>query len=156
MAVPEYAEDFVDKAQQDDDPIEGLVTALRPNSIDKALEYARSQWKNSTAGWEGHCQKFVRSCYGVPAWAASAKLAWDKIPAEHKFTVPFEEIPRGAAIYFTMGEYGHVMIAGYQDAFSNDYKRHDRIDPVPRDIPLWHGKRSYVGYSFWTPFGIVK
>lgn len=125
--------------------------------LDAKMEWAKAQHTNPTQGWHNLCQSFVRQSMGVAAWANSAKNAWYAIPAGHRYVDAFADIPKGAAIYFSLGTYGHVMLArGPKDeAWSNDYIRSGKIDQTPRDIPRWGGPGTYLGWSDWTPFGIT-
>lgn len=124
-------------------------------SIGSALAFARNEWQHGDPVWKGRCQSFVRTCYGIGPWAPSALNAWSIIPDSEKHETDFDQIPRGAAIYFDFAPFGHAMIAGSKHAFSNDYKRRGHIDPAPRDLSRWNGKKHYLGWSLWTPQGTI-
>ena len=127
------------------------------NTVDQALAFARNEWHNGAPVWQGQCQHFTRTCYGVPAWQPSALLAWEHIPDKHKtVTKDFKSIPSGAAMYFDFKPFGHAMIAGKVNAYSTDYMRRGHVDPCPRDIPHWNGAAHFLGWSFWTPFGEMQ
>lgn len=128
-------------------------------SVDEAIEFGWGQVTDPTQDWTGKCQSFCRQAYGVNAWAESAIKAWRKIPAKQKVSGGSpSDAPRGALIYFEGGKFGHVALAigkrTRKACLSNDYVRRGEINRAPRDFPRW-GLR-YVGYSFWTPFGVMR
>ena len=129
-------------------------------SIDEAIAWGRGQITHPSQSWKGKCQSFVRSCYGVAAWAPSAYDAWLKVPAAHQFTGPIHEVPRGFAIYFKHASGdprpGHVVLATKTACLSNDIYRSGQIDVAPRDIFLSKWNMHYLGASAWTPFGVAK
>lgn len=127
-------------------------------TIDEAIAYGRAQVDHPTQSWQGMCQQFVRSCYGVGAWAPSAYDAWLRIPEAHRNYGPIESAPRGAAIYFKRNHAGqerpgHVVLATKSGCLSNDIHRRGMIDPSRREVfeSAWNMK--YLGWSFWTPYG---
>ena len=126
-------------------------------SVQDVMAWAKSQVKDPDRGYKGLCQSFCRSAYGVPAWAPSAILAWEKIPAKHKHAGGSpSDAPRGSLLYYSGGKYGHVAIAAGRKTsdkcLSNDYvRREGGIDYAPRTFPRWGIK--YLGWSAWTPFG---
>ena len=128
-------------------------------SVEEAIEFGWEQVKAPTQDWTGLCQSFCRQSYGVPAWSGSAIGAWKKIPAKHKHAGGDpSEAPRGALLYYSGGQYGHVALAiGKKTTWkclSNDYQTKGRIGQAPRTFPRW-GIR-YLGWSAWTPFGSMK
>jgi len=133
------------------------VSYLR-RDVDAAIEWSRAQITKPTQDWYNLCQSHVRQSYGVGAWAPSAWDAWNSIPSREKTATsnPFSA-PRGAAIYYRGGQYGHVVIAigktTNTKCLSNDYVRRGKIDETPRDFPRWG--IVCVGWSFWTPYGIL-
>jgi hypothetical protein len=136
-------------------PKRGYLT----RTVDEAIAWGWGQAKAPSQDWTGLCQSFCRQSYGVPAWAASAIIAWRKIPAKHKTSGGKPtDAPRGSLIYFEGGKYGHVALAigkkTNRSCLSNDYVARGEIDRAPRDFPRW-GIR-YVGWSAWTPFGSMK
>lgn len=128
-------------------------------SVDDAIAWSKSQIDRPTQNWSNMCQSHCRQAYGVPAWASSAKIAWNTIPSREKHAggKPFDA-PRGALIYFDSGTYGHVAIATGKSTndkcLSNDYMRQGQIDYAPRDFPRWG--LHYAGWSFWTPYGELR
>lgn len=132
------------------------MSELLARDIDESIAWGRSQITNPTQGWAGMCQSFVRQSMGVGAWASSAIVAWRSIPNSEKVAggTPFDA-PRGAAIYFSGGEYGHVALCigktTNTKCLSNDYVRRGQIDEAPRDFPRWG--LTYEGWSLWTPWG---
>ena len=126
-------------------------------TISQALEWLQSQVGHDAPGGPGHCQELARTAYGLPAWATSARLAWEHTPADKRHTGPIKNAPAGAFVYFpTLSDYGHVIVSdGTGHAFSNDYCARGKVCHVPVDIPNWHGSLHYGGWSFWTPHGEV-
>ena len=132
------------------------VTKVLDRSVRDVIGWSRQQSAHPTQSWKGLCQSHVRHAYGVPAWAPSAIEAWNRIPEKHKHrTSNPNNAPRGAAIYYSGGKYGHVVIAigvrTHDKCLSNDYVRPGRIDVAPRSFPRWGIKCE--GWSFWTPYG---
>ena len=130
---------------------------VAPISVDAACYTERERVHNHSQGWAGQCQRNARTAYNLPAWATSALIA-ATMTEHHRamHTVKrWEDIPRGAFIYFDYQPFGHVMVAGLHHAFSNDYYVRGAISVVPRDIPAWRGRQHIIGWSFWTPFGSV-
>ena len=132
------------------------MTSLLARDIDESIAWGRKQIDHPTQGWAGMCQSFVRQCMGVQAWASSAIIAWNTIPNSEKVAggSPFDA-PRGSAIYFSGGQFGHVALCigktTNTKCLSNDYVRRGQIDEAPRDFPRWG--LTYVGWSLFTPFG---
>lgn len=129
-------------------------------NINEAIAYGRGQIDHPSQQWVALCQSFVRNCYGVPAWAPSAYDAWLKIPVKHRQLGPIEQAPRGAAIYFKRNKAGserpgHVVLATKTACLSNDIYRHGGIDNAPRTVfePKWN--MGYLGWSLWTPYGVL-
>lgn len=124
-------------------------------TIHEAVTQARLMNGKPAPGGSGHCQEFVRECYGLPAWAASAKIAWEKTPAKYRNTNT--PPPAGAMVYYPTlggGTVGHVTISvGGGKVATNDYCHKGGICIAPWDLPNWHGKTHYAGWSFWTPYG---
>lgn len=132
---------------------------LLDRDVDEAIAWGRKQIDHPTQSWDGLCQSFVRNCDGIPAWASSAIEAWGKIGNSEKVAggTPFDA-PRGSAIYFAGGAYGHVALCigktTNTKCLSNDYVRRGKIDEAPRDFPRWG--LTYLGWSFWTPYGELR
>jgi len=130
-----------------------------PRNINEVITWSRNQVKDPTQDWTGLCQSHCRQAYGVPAWAGSAIIAWGNIPKAQK-TIGGKpsDAPRGALLYYDIGQWGHVAIAigkrTSSSCLSNDYVRKGMIDACSRDFPRWGVK--YLGHSAWTPFGSLR
>jgi hypothetical protein len=130
-----------------------------PRNINEVITWSRNQVKDPTQDWTGLCQSHCRQAYGVGPWAASAIIAWRSIPEAQK-TVGGKpsDAPRGALLYYDIGQFGHVAIAigkrTSSSCLSNDYVRKGMIDACSRDFPRWGVK--YLGHSAWTPFGSLR
>lgn len=127
-------------------------------SVDDIIDWSRNQITHPTQDWYNLCQSHVRQAMGVGAWAPSAWDAWNMIPSPAK--APGSNpagAPRGAALYYRGGSFGHVTIAigktTNDKCLGNDYVRRGKIDECPRTLPRWG--LTYVGWSFWTPYGEV-
>lgn len=127
-------------------------------SIADAVKWARGMDGKPAPGGPGHCQELVRSAYQLPAWATSAKLAYERIPHDqlHKGD-NIHAAPAGAMLYFpTLSDYGHVvLVLEPGKCLSNDYKARGYCTIAPVDLPAWHGAQHYGGWSLWTPFGVA-
>lgn len=127
-------------------------------TVQEVMAHSRRQIAHPDQDWKGMCQSHVRQAYGVPAWAPSAIAAWRRIPSEFKHRGNPKDAPRGAALYYEGGKYGHVAIAAgiktNDKCLSNDYVRQGEIDYAPRDFKRWGLK--YLGWSNWTPYGILS
>lgn len=127
----------------------------------EAVAFAQAQITHPSQSWAGLCQSFVRHAHGVPAWAPSAYDAWLKIPAKHQHHTPYEQIPAGAAIYYKRNHVGaerpgHVVVSlGDGSCVSNDIYRHGMVDQAPAGIFIGHWNMTYLGWSLWTPAGMV-
>jgi len=133
--------------------------AYLPRSVDQIIEWSERQITNPSQNWSGLCQSHVRQAMGIGAWAPSAIEAWGMIPAGKKHaTSDPSKAERGSAIYYSGGQYGHVVIAigksTNDKCLSNDYVRQGWIDKAPRTFPRWG--LECVGWSFWTPAGEVE
>jgi len=135
-------------------------TKYLKKTVQEVMADARREIANPSRNWKGLCQGFVRTQYGVQAWAPSAAAAWAKIPRQHKHIggTP-SQAPRGACLYYVNKSgkgFGHVMIAAgiktRNKAIGTDYQRQGKPDYCPRTIPNW-GNLKYVGWSAWTPEG---
>jgi len=142
--------------EEEDHLVGGGRTKYLKRSVSEAIEWARRQIHHPSQSWYRLCQSFVRQAYGVPGWANSAIIAWNKIPngKKHIGGSP-SSAPRGAALYYSGGQWGHVALASRTHALSNDYKRRGKIDYVPRSLPAW-GNFKYLGWSMWTPYGEMR
>lgn len=120
-----------------------------------AIDWAANQITHPTQGWQGLCISSVRSAWGTPPWAGSARLWWDKVPAAHKHHTPVKDVPPGAACYAPLGKWGHCWLAGHNGTgFSTDIKRRGHIDRTQLAITPWTHDTK-VWWSDWTPFGLL-
>jgi hypothetical protein len=135
------------------------MTTYLKRSVDEIINWSEKQITQPTQNWQGLCQSHVRQAMGIGAWASSAINAWNSIPRDKRTDTrdPFSA-PRGSAIYYSGGQYGHVVIAVGKSTsdkcLSNDYVRNGWIDKAPRNFPRWG--LTCVGWSFWTPMGEVR
>jgi hypothetical protein len=137
-------------------------------TVQQVMEDAREQIHHPTGPkpggrWDGRCQQFCRTMYGIPAWGGTAAICWSKIPPQFRHTHGGpSSAPRGALLYFVNRSgrgAGHVMIAAgvrtHNKAIGTDYQRQGKVDFCPRGIPNW-GNLKYVGWSAYTPFGFLR
>lgn len=136
-----------------------------PRSGDEAVEWMIHQINHPTQDWRAKCQSSVRQALGLPAWAPSARIAFEHTP--HKELHPVHahtHVPKGAIVYgLTDHTYGHAWLAGghnhqgaeHQHAFSVDYRRRGQIDRVPLMLPHWTHNKG-IWFTTWTPFGHIK
>ena len=135
------------------------MTTYLKRSVDEIIDWSESQITKPTQNWQGLCQSHVRQSMGIGAWAQSAIQAWNSIPKSERTDTrdPFSA-PRGSAIYYSGGQYGHVVLAigksTNDKCLSNDYVRNGWIDKAPRDFPRWG--LTCVGWSAWTPYGEMR
>lgn len=97
---------------------------------------------------------------GVPAWAPTAYDAWLRIPAGHRVEGgDVLSAPRGVALYFRHASGqprpGHVVFSTVTHCMSNDIYRHGKIDVAPRTVFASHWNMRFLGWSGWTPFGVI-
>ena len=107
--------------------------------------------------WAHLCQSSVRQALGLPAWAASAKIAHSKTPKKELHHTAVGDVPPGSICYGLLNtKSGHAWLSGHKGfGFSVDYKRRGKIDRVPLALPAWtHDEK--VLWTRWTPFGIIK
>lgn len=125
-----------------------------PRDFNEALKWAQGQAANPTADWTGYCQKFVRSCYGIPALFGSAWAQWLGADEEdrHVGGDP-DDAPLGSALcYKGSGPYGHIVLAarpfksGAGACWSNDLVKYGDIDKVHRDAAVTKWNQPYLGY----------
>lgn len=133
-------------------------------SVAGALAYAGAQHQRvdlpaslraqGADDWEGFCQAFVRSCYGINSLFGSAWAQWNGADPEdrHPGGNP-ADAPLGAALCFKgSGPFGHIDLAarpfprGAAGAWSNDLVRHGQIDKVLRTDPTTHWGQRYLGW----------
>lgn len=122
------------------------------------MKYAHDHDGKPAVGGMGHCLENVRLAYATNPWATSAKLAYARVPHDQLHTgKDWHAIPAGAICYYNMGDYGHVTLAvGNGKCFSTDYAQKGFTGIVPVDLPNWHGDRTFLAWTFWTPFGVAK
>lgn len=123
-----------------------------PRTVPQALAFAKAEHDNETQDWTNYCQRFVRSCYGIPALFSSAWAQWVGADDEDKHPGTDPSLaPVGAALCFRGGTYGHIMLAahpadGVDRAWSNDLVRQGDIDIVRRTAPVLQWGHVYVGW----------
>lgn len=124
-------------------------------SYAQAKRYAELQHVNPSRNWHNLCQMFARSCVGADAWAASARQAYNAIPAKYRHGgTP----PAGALVYFGDPDsgYGHVIfMVENGKAWSNDLVRDGKIDLVDWRRPVAQWGLPYRGWTNWTPSGPI-
>lgn len=125
-------------------------------SVQDALDWLSNQSKHGTTNWQNRCQSAARQAWGLPAWGASAKIAWGKVPQSHRHHDLPENVPAGALCFGLMNStYGHAWVAGRKgQGFSTDYRRRGHIDRAPMNLPSWTHDNK-VWWTNWTPFGIL-
>ena len=126
-------------------------------SIEEAVAWGEAQAKHPSQDWSGMCESFTRQCLGLPAYAASAKIAAEKVPADqrHTSTPP----PRGAMVFFEAigGQYGHAVLSiGGGKVLSTDYCVKGHVCEAAWDLPNWHATKGAWFWTMWTPFGVIK
>jgi hypothetical protein len=136
---------------------------MKPNTAKEAVAWALAHVGKPAPGGKGHCQELVRTAYGLPAWADSAKKAYALTPknALHTDSSPkaIQNIPPGGIVYYpTLSNYGHVVISiGGGFVVSNDYPdKWGEIVKAPIALPAWHGLSHFGGWSWWTPYGTIQ
>lgn len=152
---------FPSRDERQDDGVPDLAVAtflaadpMSPRDWRGALSYARDQARHETDDWVNYCQKFVRSCYGIPALFSSAWTQWLGADAadKHPGGSP-DDAPVGAALcYKGSGKFGHIMLAGRPfksgtaAGWSNDLVAYGQISKVPRTAPTTQWGQGYLGY----------
>jgi hypothetical protein len=117
-------------------------------NVEQALAWLEKESKTPSQSWKGLCQSSARSCYGMPAWAPSAKDAWAAVGSKYKHEITryddkewWASIPAGAIIYSvpSNSKYGHAWVAaGDMAGWSVDYKRSGFIDLVDVRLKGWN------------------
>lgn len=130
-------------------------------TVQEAEDWGHGQVHHPSQSWAGLCQSFVRNCMGVPAWAATAYDAWMRIPAHQRHEGgDVMDAPRGVALYFKhasgAARPGHVVLSTKTHCLSNDIYRHGMIDVAPRTVFVPHWGMHYLGWSGWTPHGVMR
>lgn len=98
----------------------------------QAAQWALSQVRKGVSGWQGLCEKFARSSYGLPGQYHDAAAHWKDAVRKgraHRGSTP----PVGALVYWTGGSkgYGHAAVSiGGGKIVSTDIKRKGKADVV--------------------------
>lgn len=125
-------------------------------SVQDALDWMDHQIDHPSQDWANRCQQSSREAWGLPAWGASAKIAWAKVPESHRHHDLPKDVPAGSLCFGMMNTtYGHAWIAGRGGTgFSVDYRRKHHIDRAPMNLPAWtHDDK--VWWTNWTPYGVL-
>jgi hypothetical protein len=124
-----------------------------PRTFDEALAFARAEHDRETEDWTGYCQRFVRTCYGIPSGFSSAWTQWLGADDEdrHPGGSPANAPVGSALCYKGSGPHGHIMLAARPDgdepgAWSNDLVRAGDIDWASRTAPTTKWGQGYLGY----------
>ena len=121
----------------------------------EAVAWGQSQVTHPAENYYEKCEHFVRTALGLPAYAASAKIAAAKVPAERQHT-DTTDIPAGAQVFYQGGTSGHVTLSvGGGKVLTNDYCTKGRICEAPWNLPNWHNAEKFMFWTFWTPYGIT-
>ncbi len=123
-------------------------------TFEQAKAFAASQHEAPSQGWHNLCQLFSRQCVGAASFGASAREAFNGIPAGEKHTS--SPPPPGSIAYYGFGDrgFGHavfVVEAGF--VWSNDILRSGRIDRVRWDIFPREWGLPYRGWITSCPSG---
>lgn len=114
----------------------------------QAAQWAADQARRGTSGWQGLCERFARSSYGLPGKYPSAKAHWQdavRTGRAHRGSNP----PVGALVYWTGGRYGHAAVSvGGGRVASTDIKRRGKVDIVP--ISYINRHWSNMTYEGWA------
>ena len=116
--------------------------------VEGALKWLEKESKTPSQSWKGLCQSSARSCYGMPAWAPSAKDAWAAVGSKYKHPITryddkewWASIPAGAIIYSipSNSKYGHAWVAaGDMAGWTVDYVRSGFIDLADVRLKGWN------------------
>ena len=124
-------------------------------SYEKAKSFAIQEHQQPRgAGWFNLCQMFSRQCVGAGPFGVSARLAFNGIPAEHRFTS--SPPPAGSIAYYGRKDQGAghaVFVVEGGRVWSNDILRRGRIDKVDWDIFPRRWGLAYRGWIDWCPTG---
>lgn len=129
-------------------------------SASEAIDWMKRQIDHPSQNWDHMCMSSARQAWGQAPWAASARLAWARVPERHRHYTTQAHVPVGAVCFGLLNtNYGHAWIAGRGPAdarvgFSVDYKRKGRIDRVPLLLPAWTHDTK-VHWTDWSPFGML-
>ena len=123
--------------------------------VQGALKWMENESKHGGPNWTCLCQSSVRQAYGMPAWAPSAKQAWESVGSKYKTPITryddkewWQSVPAGAILYSTSGTYGHAwMAAGDMSCWTVDYVRRGFIDKADIRLKQWGSYyKSTVGF----------
>ena len=121
----------------------------------QAVAWGQTQVTHPVEDYYEKCEHFVRTALGLPAYAASAKIAASKVPADHQLT-DTTDIPVGAQLFYQGGASGHVTLSiGGGKVLTNDYCTKGKICVAPWNIPNWHNAEKFMFWTFWTPYGVT-
>jgi hypothetical protein len=90
-------------------------------------------------GWFNMCQSFSRQSVGAAGFGATARLAFNSIPRDHKFES--SPPPPGSIAYYGRPDQGAghaVFVVEGGSVWSNDILRQGHIDRVDWDIFKGH------------------
>lgn len=126
-----------------------------PRTFHEALAFARGERDHPTQWWEGACQKFVRSSYGLPGLYLTAYAQWlGADPEDRHATTDLSTAPVGAALCSKgSNPAGHIWLAanpflttGVPGSFSTDIARTGHVDKCARTAPQTAWGHQPLGY----------
>ena len=129
--------------------------------VQKVLDWCDEQVDDPSQNWTHRCMMMARTAWAQSPWAYSARLAWGRVPAQHRHYTLAKNVPAGAVCFglLTNSHWGHAWIAGRgkPDArigFTVDYRRRGHIDRAPLSLPAWTGDQK-VRWTDWSPYGML-
>jgi hypothetical protein len=125
--------------------------------VQASLDWMKNQSLHGGPKWQHKCQSSVRSALALPAWAPSARIAFEKTPKAELHKLKAHEIEAGMILYgLESTQYGHAWLAaGHGKAWSVDYRRKGYIDLCTATLPNWT-HRDWAWATLWTPYGHIK
>jgi hypothetical protein len=130
-----------------DDDQDRAVTAYppAPRTVEEAIAWLSDPARGD--GWKGWCLKAARSSYGLPGGVSEADVAADQAQAAGLLN-PDRHPPRGAAVFWYIGEHGHVGIADGAGRFhGTDLPTTDYIGLAPLTDPETRWGATWRGWS---------
>ena len=146
-------------------------------NIEKQQEWLKKESKTPSQSWYNLCQSLSRQSVSLPPVGSTAANAWDATKKKFRVDCPnpndkewWASIPRGAIIYSTYRGSsgtgaGHAWVcadAG-ESAWSNDAKRHGKVDKVHIMPKKWgwnsihNGTAGYIiGHQAYEGDGFFK
>lgn len=125
----------------------------------EAVAWGMTQVDHPAENYYEKCEHFVRTALGLPAYAASAKIAASKVPSKHRNT-DTKDIPPGAQVFYPSlggGTAGHVTLSvGGGKVLTNDYCTKGRICLAEWHLPHWRGEKTFQFWTLWTPHGVTQ